>query len=172
MEIYNINNIDSFKAYCSLIYYFLENKKKWKGNSKKFPTVGNRLKLSIKGTRLQSIHLGKKRTMAKKYENCIGNTRYSELYKLLLELQNECFPLLQYNQILINKNNTFKPHKDSNNIKGNIFIFSIGDYIGDLHIEGIEYNTCLSPIIFNGKELEHSVPNIINTRYSILFYTI
>ena len=92
--------------------------------------------------------------------------------KLLLELQNECFPLLQYNQILINKNNTFKPHKDSNNIKGNIFIFSIGDYIGDLHIEGIEYNTCLCPIIFNGKKLEHSVPNIIGTRYSILFYTI
>ena len=182
----NIINPDIFLAYVSIIYYILENdvpklyfesKFKRKYNPLKhksaFQSVGNRIGLSEDGkTRLNCIHLGKKRSFGGDYSSCVGNERYSELFEILQELHTECFPNFEYNQILINKNNIFKKHKDSKNIKSQTLLFSLGDYSGDLHIEGTKIDTCLTPIIFDGKTLTHAVPKIKGIRYSILFYTI
>ena len=180
------NNPHLFEAYCSIIYHLLiedvprqyfESKFKRPYNPDKhkfvFQSVGNRIMLSADGkTRLSCIHLGLKRSFAGNLTKCIGNKRYPYLYKILLDLHRDCFPFIAFNQILINKNNIFKPHKDSNNIKSEILVFSLGNFSGDLHIENKEYDTCMKPLLFNGKNLEHSVPFIEGTRYSILFYMI
>jgi len=182
----NLINPDVFKAYVSIIYYILvkdvpqqyfESKFKRKYDPTKhsvaFQSVGNRIVLSADGkTRLNCIHLGKKKTFAGNYTECIGNERYPELFKVLQDMQKECFPDIEWNQILINKNNVFKPHKDSNNIKSDTLLFTLGDFKGDILIEGNEVDTCMTPILFDGKNLTHSVPKIEGTRYSILFYTI
>ena len=139
-----------------------------------FQSVGNRIALSADGkTRLKCIHLGKTmRLHGNSYRDCVGNKRYPELYEIMLSLHKECFPDFNFNQILINKNNVFQPHTDSNNIKSDTLLFSIGNYEGDLHIEGNEIDTCMTPILFDGKHLTHSVPKIVGTRYSILFYSV
>lgn len=156
-----------FFGYCSILYWALQ-------QIKTFNTVGNRIKLSTTGKRLQSLHLGIKKLPNKSYCDCVNNNKKhtNKIYNLLKDLAEECFPDFDYNQILINKNNTFKKHKDSNNIKSEILIFSVGNYKGDLHIENEEVDTCLIPIIFRGKDKFHSVPKIVGLRYSILFYKV
>jgi len=157
--------ISNFYADVSILYYYLQ-------NIKTFKSVGNRIKLNpIKNKRLKSMHFGKKK-WANKYDNCVSNTKYPEIYNMLKHIQLEYFPFFNYNQILVNKSQPFKKHKDSNNIKSNTLLFSIGDYTGDLNIEGFEVNTCLTPIIFNGKEVEHSVPYVNGERYSIIYYKV
>ena len=150
----------------SILFFLLE-------KINRFKTVNNRKVLNInEGKRLQSMHLGLKNWQGQ-YEECVSNEREPEIYNLIMDMKLKYFPRFQFNQILINKNQPFKKHKDGNNLKSNTLIFSIGDYTGDLHIEGTPINTNCRPIIFNGKELEHSVPGpIIGTRYSILFYMI
>ena len=150
----------------SILFFLLE-------KINRFKTVNNRKVLNInEGKRLQSMHLGLKNWQGQ-YEECVSNEREPEIYNLIMDMKLKYFPRFQFNQILINKNQPFKKHKDGNNLKSNTLIFSIGDYTGDLHIEGTQINTNCRPIIFNGKELEHSVPGpIIGTRYSILFYMI
>lgn len=149
----------------SILFFLLE-------KINRFKTVNNRKVLNInEGKRLQSMHLGLKNWQGQ-YEECVSNEREPEIYNLIMDMKLKYFPRFQFNQILINKNQPFKKHKDGNNLKSNTLIFSIGDYTGDLHIEGTQINTNCRPIIFNGKELEHSVPKIEGTRYSILFYMI
>jgi len=150
----------------SILYYLLE-------QIPTFKTVNNRCKLNVnEGQRLRSMHLGLKKTFTGEYEECVSNEREPEIYNLIMDMKLKYFPSFEFNQILINKNQPFKKHKDGNNLKSDTLIFSIGDYTGDLHLEGWEINTNCRPIIFNGKELEHSVPKIDGTRYSILFYMI
>ena len=175
-----------FYAYCSLIYYILEELvpkqyHEYKQKStfdktkhiKKFPTVGNRIKLSVdKSTRLQCIHLGSKRSMLGDLEEPLGNKLYPELLDTIYEMMEDCFPKFKFNQILVNKSNIFRPHYDSRNKTTVSLIISLGDYEGDLHIEGEEFDTCLKPLIFNAKELMHSLPKLKGTKYSLLFYTI
>lgn len=149
----------------SILFFLLE-------KINRFKTVNNRKVLNInEGKRLQSMHLGLKNWQGQ-YEECVSNEREPEIYNLIMDMKLKYFPRFQFNQILINKNQPFKKHKDGNNLKSDTLIFSIGDYTGDLHIEGTQINTNCRPIIFNGKELEHSVPKIEGTRYSILFYMI
>lgn len=150
----------------SMLYFLLE-------KIKTFKTVNNRKKLNVEeGKRLRSMHFGLKKGFDGIYRECVSNERESEIYKLLMDIRLKYFPNFAFNQILINKNQPFKKHKDGNNLKSDTLIFSIGDYKGDLHIEDEEIDTNCRPIIFNGKELEHSVPKISGTRYSILFYMI
>jgi len=149
----------------SILFFLLE-------KINRFKTVNNRKVLNInEGKRLQSMHLGLKNWQGE-YKECVSNEREPEIYDLIMDMKIKYFPRFEFNQILINKNQPFKKHKDGNNLKSNTLIFSIGDYTGDLHIEGTQINTNCRPIIFNGKELEHSVPKIEGTRYSILFYMI
>lgn len=160
-----------FLSYCSILFWALE-------NIKKFNTVGNRKKLSLTGKRLNSLHLGWKKRCDKSYVECVNNAtsppggQTELIYELLGDMAEDCFPNFEWTQILINKNNLFKKHKDSNNIKSDILVFSLGDFKGDLHIEDKEVDTCLNPIIFNGKERFHSVPKLSGLRYSILFYVV
>ena len=138
-----------------------------------FKTVNNRIKLNVnEGKRLRSMHFGLKKTFGNEYADCVSNEREEEIYKFLIDMKLKYFPNFEWNQILVNKNQPFKKHKDGNNLRSNTLMFSIGPYKGDLHIEGWEVNTNCIPIIFNGKELEHSVPKILGDRYSILFYMI
>jgi len=148
----------------SILYFLLE-------QITSFKTVNNRCRLN-NGKRLRSMHLGLKKTFLGEYAECVSNEREPEIYDLIMDMKLKYFPGFQFNQILINKNQPFKKHKDGNNLKSNTLIFSIGDYTGDLHLEDWEINTNCTPIIFNGKELEHHVPSIIGIRYSILFYMI
>ena len=154
-----------FLAYISLLYFELE-------QIKTFKTVNNRNRLNLEpGKRMRSTHFGLK-CWNGEYSDCVSNEREPEIYELLIELQQKCLPGFEWNQILVNKNQTFKPHKDGNNLKSKTLIFSIGDYEGDLHIEGWEVNTKIRPIIFDGKNVEHSVPEIKGNRYSVLYYMI
>lgn len=159
--------ISDWFADVSILYYLLEQIKTYK-------TVCNRSILNVnEGKRLRSMHLGLKKCFKGGYEDCVSNQRQPEIYNLLLDMKDKYFPYLKFNQILINKNQPFKKHKDSNNLKSDTLIFSIGDYEGDLYIEDWEVNTNCRPIIFNGRDREHSVPGpILGTRYSILFYMI
>lgn len=150
----------------SILYFLLE-------QITSFKTVNNRSRLNInEGKRLRSMHLGLRKTFSGEYIECVSNERESEIYNLIMDMKLKYFSRFQFNQILINKNQPFKKHKDGNNLKSNTLMFSIGDYTGDLHLEGWEINTNCRPILFNGKELFHSVPKIDGTRYSILFYMI
>ena len=158
--------MSNWYADISILYYLLE-------QITSFKTVNNRNILNVnEGKRLRSMHLGLKKTFTGEYAECVSNEREPEIYDLVMDMKLKYFPGFCFNQILINKNQPFKKHKDGNNLKSDTLIFSIGDYKGDLHIEGTEVNTNCRPIIFNGKELEHSVPSIIGNRYSILFYMI
>jgi hypothetical protein len=158
--------ISDWFADISILYFLLE-------QITSFKTVNNRSVLNVnEGKRLRSMHLGLKSWQGV-YKECVSNERHPEIYNLIMDMKLKYFPRFQFNQILVNKNQPFKKHKDGNNLKSDTLIFSIGDYTGDLHIEDQEINTNCRPIIFNGKELEHSVPGpIIGTRYSILFYMI
>jgi len=150
----------------SMLYFLLE-------QITSFKTVNNRNILNVnEGKRLRSMHFGLKKLFTGGYGECVSNEREPEIYNLVMDMKLKYFPGFCFNQILINKNQPFKKHKDGNNLKSNTLIFSIGDYEGDLHLEDWEVNTNCRPIIFNGKELEHSVPKISGTRYSILFYMI
>jgi len=150
----------------SILYFLLE-------QITSFKTVANRSILNVnKGKRLKSMHFGIKRLFNGRYDECVSNEREPEIYNLLMDMKLKYFPNFGFNQILVNKNQPFKKHTDGNNLKSDTLIFSIGEYEGDLHLEDWEVNTNCRPIIFNGKELEHSVPSIKGTRYSILFYMI
>ena len=151
----------------SILYFYLD-------NIKSFKTVSNRSILNVnEGKRLKSMHFGLKKLFNGRYDECVSNEREPDIYNLLMDMKLKYFPSFGFNQILVNKSQPFKKHKDGNNLKSDTLIFSIGDYTGDLHLEDWEVNTNCRPIIFNGKELEHSVPGpIIGTRYSILFYMI
>jgi len=150
----------------SILYFYLD-------NIKSFKTVANRSILNVnEGKRLKSMHFGLKKLFCGRYDECVSNERQPDIYNLLMDMRLKYFPNFGFNQILVNKSQPFKKHKDGNNLKSDTLIFSIGNYTGDLHLEDWEVNTNCRPIIFNGKELEHSVPSIIGTRYSILFYMI
>ena len=157
-------HMSNWFADISILYFLLEQITTYK-------TVNNRCRLN-NGKRLRSMHFGLKKTFLGEYAECVSNFREKEIYNLIMDMKLKYFPNFAFNQILINKNQTFKKHKDNNNLKSDTLIFSIGEYDGDLHLEGWEVNTCCRPIIFNGKQLEHSVPKISGTRYSILFYMI
>ena len=107
-------------------------------NFKKYPTVGNRIKLSKSGKRLKSLLLGIRsevgaynRLNKKLNPNIMENTitpEGNELYKLIDSIIKSKYPDFDFNQIIINKNSNFLIHKDKNNLNPESLIFAVGTY--------------------------------------------
>ena len=107
-------------------------------NFKKYPTVGNRRKLSATGKRLKSLLLGirnevgaynrkNKSLNPNLMENTIS-TEGNQIYKLIEKIIHRHDPTYEFNQIIINKDSTFLIHKDKNNKNDESLIFSVGNY--------------------------------------------
>ena len=113
---------------------------------KKFPTVGNRIRLNKtlngKGNpkRLNCIHFGVKKFGGQYHETKATKEKlYPRLEKLLYLFMKNNYPKVEYNQILVNKNNWFDIHKDRNNKVDSCLLFGLGDYVGgELNIHNDE----------------------------------
>ena len=107
------------------------------------------------------------------YES-VNNSKYPELYNLLLEFYEkyvkEYYP--EYTSIQLNKNYITKPHIDKNNID-NSYIVALGNYSGgDLILNSYKHNIRYKPLLFNGKKWEHSTEAFEGNRYSIVFFNL
>lgn len=155
-------------------------------NIKPFPKVTNRKPLNQFKTsggnhkQLNCIHLGVK-CFAKKYSQTKASKEklYPDIERSILNFIEKYYPNIQYNQILINKNNWFNIHKDKNNKIDKALLIGLGNYQGgelNLHDDNdtvikrvdIKHN----PIIFANKTISHSVQPWTGDRYSIITYLI
>jgi len=80
---------------------------------------------------------------------------------------------IPFSSVLINNNTVCGKHKDKNNA-GKSMLVSIGDYTGcKIVIEGVEYDTNYTPIIFDGCMHEHwNTDDLVGNKYSLVFYNI
>lgn len=99
-----------------------------------------------------------------------ASVKNPEIYNELLKLGNSICPF-QFNSIHVNHNVVCPPHHDAKN-QGKSLLISFGDYEGcNLVINGKEYNTNCTPIMFDGSSLEHyNTPLISGNKYSIVFF--
>jgi hypothetical protein len=94
--------------------------------------------------------------------------RNPELWEMIKEVGNKIAP--GFTQCQINKNLTCPKHKDRSNTRKSVLV-SLGDYVGGLIvIEGVEYDANNSPIIFDGKMLEHYNTPHVGTKYSLIYF--
>lgn len=141
-------------------------------NFKKYPTVGNRIKLSKSGKRLKSLLLGIRsevgaynRRNKKLNPNIMENTisqEGNELYKLIGSIIKSKYPDFDFNQIIINKNSSFHIHKDKNNLNPESLIFAVGTYEKESG-GGIE--------LYNDLDVEHN-NNTIHCKENKIPYNI
>ena len=104
----------------------------------------------------------------------VNNSKYPELYNLLLEFYDKFvkqhYP--EYTSIQLNKNYLSKRHIDKNNIN-NSYIIGLGDYSGgDLIINSYKHNIRYKPLLFNGKRWIHETEPFNGNRYSIVFFNL
>tara|TARA_R110000782_G_scaffold266982_1_gene361926 strand:- start:1638 stop:2189 length:552 start_codon:yes stop_codon:yes gene_type:complete len=100
-----------------------------------------------------------------------ANTNKPEVFELLVLLGSEIVPKdIPFTCIQLNKNYQSKPHRDKNNI-GKSMTLSLGEFSGgELNVDGINFQTKHSPIIFNaGEQLHYNLP-IIGERYSVTYF--
>ena len=155
-------------------------------NIKPFPKVTNRKPLNQFKTsggnhrQLNCIHLGVK-YFGTKYSQTKASKEnlYPEVEKSIRNFIEKYYPTIQYNQILINKNNFFSMHKDKNNKIDKALLIGLGDYVGgelNLHddngtiIKRVDIR--MNPILFANKTINHSVEPWTGDRYSIITYLI
>ena len=155
-------------------------------NIKPFPKVTNRKPLNQFKTssgnhrQLNCIHFGEK-CFAGKYTKTKATKEnlYSDIEHSIINFIQKYYPSIQYNQILINKNNYFSMHKDKNNKIDKALLIGVGDYEGgelNLHndngtiIKRVDIR--MNPIIFANKTINHSVQPWNGDRYSIITYLI
>ena len=110
-------------------------------NYPKYPSVGNRIKLSSTGKRLKSLLLGVRsevgaynRKNKSLNPNLMENTTTpegNEIYKKIESIIDRNHPGFQFNQIIINKNSTFLIHKDKGNKNKESLIFTVGTFDED-----------------------------------------
>ena len=100
----------------------------------------------------------------------VSTKMYPEIWTEIQRIGKLCNPYFEFNSVFINKNVVCPPHRDSNNI-GESMLVSFGNYSGcNIVIDGIEYNTKYTPIIFNGAKLEHwNTNDLIGRKYSLVF---
>jgi hypothetical protein len=151
-----------------------------------FPTVGNRIRFSkmknSKGNvaRLNCIHFGMKRFGGVLSQtNRTKDGRYRYLENLLIDYLKIYYPKLNYNQILVNKNNWFDIHKDKNNKQDICLLVGLGNYTGGgLNTHNDEktltntFDIRFKPLLFKNKTTYHSVNKWVGERYSIITYLI
>ena len=107
-----------------------------------------------------------------KIELSYQTKKHLDLYEELVKVGKIICPF-PFTSVQLNNNLVCPKHVDSNNI-GESLLVSIGDYEGcNIVIADKEYNTCYSPVIFNGSELEHyNTPLISGNKYSMVFFSI
>jgi hypothetical protein len=107
----------------------------------------------------------------KKYlELSVASIKYPEIYEELKRIGNIICPF-NFKSIHVLKNCICPKHKDSKNSQKSVII-SFGDYTGgNLVIEDIIYDAKNTPILFDGRIMEHwNTPDLIGTKYSLIFY--
>jgi len=99
-----------------------------------------------------------------------SSIEYSDIYNELLRLGEFICPF-EFQSIHILKNCVCPPHKDNKNTRKSVLI-SFGDYTGcNIVIEGKKYDAKHTPIIFDGKTMEHwNTDDLQGTKYSLIFY--
>ena len=101
-----------------------------------------------------------------------ASLKYSVIYEELERIGKKICPF-PFTSIHINKDVTCPRHKDETNI-GKSLLVSFGDYTGSkIVIEGIEYDSKCTPLIFNGFLAEHwNTEDLEGTKCSLIFYNI
>ena len=105
-----------------------------------------------------------------KIEMSSDSLRHPEVLDELERIGDAICPF-HYKAVHINKNVVCPPHKDENNATDSC-ILSFGDYSGgNLVVEGKEYDTRYTPVLFNGSELEHwNKKDLTGVKYSLVYY--
>jgi len=99
-----------------------------------------------------------------------ASVKYAHIYEELLRIGNIICPF-EFSSIHFLKNCVCPPHKDSKNSRKSVLV-SFGDYTGcNIVVEGIVYDAKYTPIIFDGKTMEHwNTDDLEGTKYSLVFY--
>jgi hypothetical protein len=111
-----------------------------------------------------------KRFKKKGLELSADSIAYPEVYEELKRIGNIICPF-EFNSIHLLKNCICPKHKDSKNSQKSVLV-SFGDYTGcNLVINDIVYNAKNTPIIFDGRIMEHwNTDDLVGTKYSLVFY--
>jgi hypothetical protein len=103
-------------------------------------------------------------------EESVYSIKYPKIYEEIKRLGDLICPF-KYTSIHVNHNVVCPPHKDSKNVNKSVIV-SFGNYSGcDLVVSNTTYNTCYSPIMFNGSILEHyNINDLTGNKYSLVYY--
>jgi hypothetical protein len=113
-----------------------------------------------------------------RYDGILRDTSYTDRKKPKLSNEiNKIGAILKeiygfnYNAVHLNNNVTCPPHYDGKNV-GDSILISFGDYTGgNIVIEGKIYDAYLTPIMFNGSQLEHwNTDDLQGNKYSLVFF--
>jgi hypothetical protein len=131
--------------------------------------------------RSQPFGIAYKKWQGHKYDWCINNAKYPELYEAILKVGRKISPV-GFSAIQVNHNYPAAPHYDINNV-GHSVIFAIGEYEGGefclKHNEydiancenDIKLDICYKPILINAVTNMHYVNEITSgDRYSFVFF--
>jgi hypothetical protein len=99
-----------------------------------------------------------------------ASLKYPEVYNELLRIGRILCPF-SFQSIHFLKNCVCPPHKDSKNTQKSVLV-SFGDYTGcNIVVEGTKYDAKHTPIIFDGRIMEHwNTDDLQGTKYSLVFY--
>ena len=119
----------------------------------------------------RSITLGyTKARVSRKIDISYYSKKFPKIYELLLQIGQKIG--FRFTTIHLNHNVVCPPHKDKNNA-GYSCIFSIGNYTGGkLIINGVEYDSYLQPLVFDGVNNTHYNTPIEGNKYSFIFFSI
>ena len=94
--------------------------------------------------------------------------KWPHIWELIGKLGN--YLNFEFTSVQLNHNVTSPKHRDTNNV-GDSLLISLGEYTGgEIVIEGEVKNAYLTPIIFNGYELEHWNLDHQGNKYSLIFF--
>jgi len=144
----------------------------------KFPHVNNRFRLV--GHRPNSFVLGVQKVCGKyRVGRYMKEMRTLKLWVMLCDFMKTHYPDFFWNSVIVNKNNRFDIHKDSNNKEGTTsMVIGLGDYAGgDLKLYDDDKQVLFAvsvkccPFFYDLKNTYHSVEEFIGDRYSLVFYS-
>lgn len=113
-------------------------------------------------------------TVKKRYSGIVDlsadSLKYPHLFDEIERIGDAICPF-HYKSVHVNYNVVCPPHKDENN-SSNSCIVSFGEYTGcKLVVEGKEYDTLYTPVVFNGSQLEHwNTNDLVGVKYSLVYY--
>lgn len=111
-----------------------------------------------------------RRFKKKNLELSVASIKYPTIYEELKRIGNIICPFT-FTSIHVLKNCICPKHKDSKNSQKSLLV-SFGDYTGcNLVIEDVVYDAKNTPILFDGRIMEHwNTSDLVGTKYSLVFY--